>query len=400
MRSPQGGVLSPSRRRHYFQNSRLLPVGLVMGWIIIVLFTREAWVFVRFQKTMIKLGARLSNMATSRVRNTITSDSLVKNWELANAPQVMNRTSQVYCDFLKSATKKIASRHCVHLSKKQRTKPLRLVLGTCVGGAGSWELYWRLRQVGLLVEHEGLGLDGSVSWLFAVRKPKYPCRRGRQVRNIRFRKVVQLVRCPPANIAALATHRLSTLTFAANAVQGSDSFAPPPDSMQVSSEKENIDFSKRANTRLQDPLWLKFFAELWLRWNERIEKYADLILRVEDELYQNSALIALLCRHDRCHSPRSAARISRFRDSFREASNRFFRNGLYNPTRCLRGSCDHTSEHNASRLHHRPHGDLNWRLLKTAAGPSLSRRIAVAAARYGYTLNSSATTGATSCRIF
>ena len=276
-----------------------------------------------------------------------------------------NRSSREYCEFVRKLTKKQPP--C------RRRKKVRPLLVTGLGGAGTWQLYQKLRTAGLFLEHEGVGIDGSVSWLFAVHAPTYPCSRCAQVKNVRFDRILHLVRCPPDNVAALSTHRRETLLFAGRAVG-------VPDAPAEEDEKKDIpNFRERSERRLKDARWLRFLSELWLRWNERIDKYADARFAIEA-----SADVCTLISCVSIASPTEAL-VQTARDVARDHSNWIFQNGDYNPKRCLKGKC--FLANSSSQWHHRPHGILAWPDLQAALkGSTLARHIQITAAKYGYHL--------------
>lgn len=277
------------------------------------------------------------------------------------------------CAYLYHVTRKVVP--CVN------EDPEKMLLATGLGGSGTWRTALALQEAGLLVEHEAVGVDGSVSWLYAVRARSYPCMRANSDTLTRFRKVLHVVRCPVHNIAALSTHKRSTLSFAAQAVGVTK---PPPDNDQD-------DRYRISQARLLNPFWLRFLTELWVAWNERIATYSDGLVRLEDQDPGHALCdrAGIPVRHNlTCVSTASAAAQTwgRLRQTARDFSNRVFRNGDYNPARCLRGSCD-DSNATSVLLHHRKHPTITWNKLRAALDRKLATRLEAAAERFGYYLH-------------
>ena len=318
---------------------------------------------------------------------------------LADAARAAAPTPR-HCRFLRDATLKVVPASC-GVGRADESRRVRLaVLVTGLGGAGSWSAALRLRDAGLLVEHERLGRDGAVSWLYAVRDderrpyPVGPAARAVRGRDVRFHKVLHLVRCPPANVAALSTHRRDTLAFAARAL----AVAPPP----ADDVGELADQGARSGYRLggdrdRARAWLAFLAGLWSGWNERVDSFADARARVEDgdTGADLCALVDLLAEDAvaedgaaaprRCASTASspAAAIDAAHHVAKAWSHWVFSNGEYNPQRCLRGACD-GADGAAAAHHHRPHANVSWADLKDALGGKKFARFADVAAKFGY----------------
>ena len=97
-------------------------------------------------------------------RLNATFDELFENAAPDGAP------SPRHCRFLRDTTLKAVPASCGGVSRDVGWRRLRLpLLVTSLGGAGSWHASLRLRDAGMRVEHERLGRDGSVCWLYAVR---------------------------------------------------------------------------------------------------------------------------------------------------------------------------------------------------------------------------------------
>ena len=79
---------------------------------------------------------------------------------LADAARAAAPTPR-HCRFLRDATLKVVPASC-GVGRADESRRVRLaVLVTGLGGAGSWSAALRLRDAGLLVEHERLGRDGQ-----------------------------------------------------------------------------------------------------------------------------------------------------------------------------------------------------------------------------------------------
>ncbi|KAJ1454218.1 hypothetical protein M885DRAFT_521999 [Pelagophyceae sp. CCMP2097] len=298
------------------------------------------------------------------------------------------------CRFLDVSTRKALPPKCGR-RKPQLVVPL---LVACVGGAGSWHTALELRGAGLAVEHERVGTDGAVSWTYAVRDTfaPYPGRAAAaavsgDARSLRFRSVLHLVRCPAANVAALSTHKFATLQFAAAAVGiplVEEDVAGSDDLPHVVRSERRIGGGGRktgSNNR-----WLRFLARLWLRWNEHIERFADVRVRVEDGVEGLALCQKLgLAKPNATSCTSSASRVgaasAAARSHARRWSNWFFANGEYNPKRCIRGDCAASSnDTRQAKVHHRAHANVTWHDLSLACGDELAGRLKRATARYGY----------------
>lgn len=277
------------------------------------------------------------------------------------------------CAYLYHLTRKVVP--CVSQD------PEKTLLATGLGGSGTWRTALALREAGLLVEHEGVSVDGSVSWLYAVRAGSYPCVRANSDTVTRFRKVLHVVRCPVHNVAALSTHKRTTLSFAARAVGLTE---PPLDNDQG-------DRYRISQARLLNPFWLRFLTELWVAWNERIATYSDGLARLEDQDPGHTLCdrAGIPVRHNlTCTSTASAAAQAwgRLRHTARDFSNRVFGNGDYNPARCLRGRCGDESNATSVRFHHRKHPTITWLKLRAALDRKLTTKLVATAKRFGYYL--------------
>ena len=318
-------------------------------------------------------------------------------------PSVANATlapppSSRHCRFLRDATLKMVPPACGRSKKNIYSRKVRLpLLVTSLGGAGSWHASLRLRDAGLRVEHERLGRDGSVCWLYAVRDsihrpyPVPPAATAVRDLDVRFRKVLHLIRCPVGNVAALSTHKRSTLAFAARAL----ALPPPPpedvDTGATQLERSVYRLPKNINgekDRKRKERWLLFLTNIWLGWNGRIERFADARSRIEDDL-SGAALCDLVeMAHDGEQGERECLSSS---DSFhagldtantltRAWSHWIANRGIFDPKRCLRGACA-----DGPRIpHHRKHENVSWGDLEGARPPEKMAELASAATRYGY----------------
>ena len=316
-------------------------------------------------------------------------------------PMTTNTTAPVevssrHCRFLRDATLKMVPPACGRSKKTVYSRKVRLpLLVTSLGGAGSWHASLRLRDAGLRVEHERLGRDGSVCWLYAVRDstqrpyPVPPAAAAVRDLDVRFRRVLQIIRCPVGNVAALSTHKRSTLAFAARALALPP---PPPEDAPTGAtqlERSLYRLTLSENESRRRDRWLLFLSNVWLGWNERIERFADARARIEDDL-SGAALCDLveLARDDEksgervCVSSTEAfqAGLDTAGTLARAWSHWIANRGIFDPKRCLRGACA-----DGPRIpHHRRHANVSWADLVSALPPPKLREVAAAAARYGY----------------
>ena len=208
--------------------------------------------------------------------------------------------------------------------------------------------------------------------------------------DVRFKKVLHIVRCPTGNVAALSTHRRETLAFAARAL----ALPPPPteDAGPLSSQFDRSLFRlpprPAGAARKRRDRWLAFLADLWLGWNARVERYADARTRIEDDL-SGAALCDLvelgidgdgaerICSSS---ADSTTGALDSAKTLTRMWSHWVVSRGDFSPQRCLRGAC----ADGPKTPHHRKHANVSWADLSAALGGRKLERVAAAARRYGY----------------
>jgi hypothetical protein len=99
-------------------------------------------------------------------------------------------------------------------------KRISSILITGLGGSGSHYVSNLLRWMQIDVQHESLGQDGSVAWMYAVNDvvggqsyPHHSSIPNSSLWSPRFRHVLHLTRCPLQQIASLTTHLDASYNF-------------------------------------------------------------------------------------------------------------------------------------------------------------------------------------------
>lgn len=159
-------------------------------------------------------------------------------------------------------------------------KDRRPLLVTGFGGSGTHSLVDVLKANGIRVEHETSGVDGAVSWPFAVdaagtvTPTNNPTVKGRcgwlSPAAMLFDRVLHVVRCPLEVVSAFLSHGDCSVEYVRR-------------HMHLNVTPGMRDSAER----------IRFSGAAWLTWNDHIEKYADARYRI-DEL---AALARDACQH-------------------------------------------------------------------------------------------------------
>jgi len=168
------------------------------------------------------------------------------------------------------------------------------LLVTSLGGSGTHNVAnYLFESCGLQVQHEGLGKDGSVSWMYAANdvysKTNYPHHaylRHRSLLSPRFSHVLHLKRHPLRHISSCTSHLNASVAFV-------ERFAK-----QEERRVNIISYNSNSSTPLFLPrlhyasgvcvergaaCHLPFAASSWLAWHVHIARHADASFRVENE---------------------------------------------------------------------------------------------------------------------